>query len=174
MRARPEDLGRPLTHLAIDSVEAAYNVFVESVRELAEYAGARGIKFLIENHVVAPFNLVNGKNRILFASTGEEIRRLANDVGSPHLQILLDVGHLKVTAKSLHLNAYQAIEKVSDLIAAFHLSDNDGDSDQNLPFSSDAWFMPILKDFRKATYIIEAYNLDVKTIRACEDALAKL
>ncbi|TAJ10907.1 MAG: sugar phosphate isomerase/epimerase [Nitrospirae bacterium] len=171
MNARPEDLGQPQTHLVHGDVRRAYELFVESVSELARAAAAAGVSLLIENHVVAPFNLIEGENRFLFASTAEDILRLMEDVGAPNLGLLLDVGHLKVTAASLGFDPRRLVERVAPFVRAFHLSDNDGKSDQNLPFGREAWFMDLLADFPEATYIIEAYRLEPPEIRACREAV---
>lgn len=171
MHARPEDLGRPQTHLVHQEVDKAYEIFVESAAMLARCAASKGLGLLIENHVVAPFNLIEGENRFLFASTAKDILRFIADVGEPALGILLDVGHLKVTAASLGFDARRLIEEVAPHIRAFHLSDNDGKSDQNLAFGAEAWFMDFLPDFPEATQIIEAYRLEPQEIRACQDAV---
>jgi sugar phosphate isomerase/epimerase len=173
MNAKPEDLGQPQTHLIHGNVAKAYETFVESCSALAAYAGARGVKLFVENHVVAPFNLINGENRFLFASTAEDVRRLMADVGSPSLGLLLDVGHLKVTARSLGFDATKFIADVAPYVGAFHLSENDGRSDQNLPFDGSAWFMEALSDFPQALCIIESYRLEPSEILVCRDAVCQ-
>ena len=171
MNASPDDLGKPQTHLIHSDVQRAYEIFVESVSSLSHYAASKGVRLLIENHVVAPFNLIEGENRFLFASTAKDILRLMTDVGSSNLGLLLDVGHLKVTARSLGFDPCKLVEEVAPYIRAFHLSDNDGKSDQNLPFDRKAWFMDLLPGFPGATYIIEAYRLEPPEIRACQEAI---
>lgn len=171
MHASPEDLGKPQTHLIHRNADKAYSVFVESVSELSCYAMTKGVWLLIENHVVAPFNLIEGENRFLFASTAEDIVQLIEDVRSPQLGILLDMGHLKVTARSLGFDPLKVVERVAPYIRAFHLSENDGRSDENLPFDGKAWFMDLLSEFPGATYIIEAYRLDPAEIRACQNVV---
>ncbi len=171
MNARPEDLGRPQIHLVHQNIDQAYENFVESAAGLAQYAASRGLRLLIENHVVAPFNLIEGENRFLFASTAEDILRLMEDVDAPNLGLLLDVGHLKVTAASLGFEPSRLVERVAPYVRAFHLSDNDGKSDQNLPFGREAWFMDLLPDFPHSTYILESYRLEPSEIRACQEAV---
>lgn len=171
MHARPEDLGRPQTHLIHKDVQKAYETFVDSVALLSRYAASKGLRLLVENHVVAPFNLIDGENRFLFASTAEDILRFLTDIGDSALGILLDVGHLKVTAASLGFDPCELVDQVAPYVRAFHLSDNDGRSDQNLSFGRDAWFMNLLPDFPEATYIIEAYRLEPSDILVCQEAV---
>lgn len=173
MNARPEDLGKPLAHRAHRQVEQAYAAFVENVKTLAAYAGRTGLRLLVENHVVAPFNLVDGQSRFLFASTVDEMLRLVADVRSEHLGLLLDVGHLNVTASSLGFDRRKCVEAVAPHIGAFHLSENDGTADQNLAIRPDSWFLGVLRDFRDTIAVIESYRLDPSEIRACLAAVER-
>ncbi len=173
MNARPEELGKPLAHRAHREVDRAYAVFVENVKSLAEYAGQKGLDLLIENHVVAPFNLIDGQNRFLFASTAEEMLRLVEDVRSEHLGLLLDVGHLNVTAASLGFDRLKSVEAVAPHIRAFHLSENDGTADQNLPVRPDSWFLGVLRGFRDTIAVIESYRLEPAEIHACVAAVER-
>lgn len=174
MNATAGDLGKPQLHLAHGEIDRAYGVFVETLVELAAYADSRNVNLLVENHVVASFNVTNGGNRFLFASTANDIIRLMRDVGSPRLRLLVDVGHLNVTANSLQFDRYRFIEDVAPWIDAFHLSDNDGHADQNLSFGRDAWFMNVIGQFPDAVHVIEAYRLDVPAIRACCDLVGSV
>lgn len=51
------------------------------------------------------------------------------------------------------------IESVAPYVEAFHLSDNDGQKDQNRPFDETAWFCPVLRDFSNLPCVIEVYSL---------------
>ena len=56
-----------------------------------------------------------------------------------NVNLLIDVAHLKVSSNSLKFN--QTMFEICDpWIKAYHLSDNNGLSDTNEPFSEDAWF----------------------------------
>lgn len=173
MNARPEELGKPLAHRAHREVDRAYAAFVENVKGLAEHAGRKGLKLLVENHVVAPFNLIDGQNRFLFASAAEEMLRFVDDVRSEHLGLLLDVGHLNVTAASLGFDRLKCIEAVAPHVKAFHLSENDGTADQNLAVRPDSWFLGVLRDFRDTIAVIESYRLEPAEIHACVAAVER-
>ena len=165
--AKPGDLGKDLTSVPRYSLEEAHKIFVESLIELCDYACDRGVRFVVENNVIATFNLVGGRNRLALCATADEILRTYADVGSSNLGFLIDVGHLKVAANALQFDAHAFLDRVGPYVTAFHLSDNDGLADQNRPFGSEAWFLPRLVDFPRATMILEAYGLEVDEIRAC-------
>jgi len=78
--------------------------------------------------------------------------RLPNSVG-----FLIDVAHLKVSAKSLDFDPVEMFDHCYDRIAGHHLSDNNGLEDSNKCFAEDAWFWPHLK--RDADYFsVEVYG----------------
>jgi sugar phosphate isomerase/epimerase len=64
--------------------------------------------------------------------------------------VLLDLGHLNVTATTLHFGHYEFIDAVAPAVAAFHLHDNDGSADQHLPVAGESWAMAVLRDARFA------------------------
>lgn len=165
--AKPEHLGQDLTCVPKVSLEKAHMIFVESLRELCVHGAAQGVKVLVENNVIAPFNLIDGQNRIGLCATAEDILQTYADVGSSSLGFLVDVGHLKVTANAMQFDLHTFLDSVAPHIQAFHLSDNDGVTDQNLPFGVGAWFLPRLAEFPKAVMILEAYRLEPHEIRAC-------
>lgn len=173
---KPGDLGKDVTRLPRISLDQAHEIFVKSLRDLCAYAAAKHVRIAVENNVLHPFNLVAGKNRLGLCATAEDMLQTYADVGAANLAFLIDVGHLKVTAKSLHFDRETFLDKVGPYVAAFHLSDNDGTADQNRPFGDEAWFLPRLADFPQATKILEAYSLDVPRIvdtcqvieRACQ------
>lgn len=141
------------------SYDVAYSIFVESVTILTEYARSKGVRLLIENNVVSPLYLAKHGNNALLMASADEIIRLIQDVNDPNLGVLVDVGHLKVTATALGFQREQFVEIVAPYIGAFHLSDNDGYTDQNLPFDETTWFCPLLRESCEVPIVIEAYEL---------------
>jgi sugar phosphate isomerase/epimerase len=165
--ARPEQLGRDQTRIPRVPLTQAHEIFVRSLRDLCAYAAERGVRVAVENNVIAPFNLVNGRNLLGLCATAEDILRTQAEVGAPNLGFLVDTGHAKVTAGALGFDAQRFLSTVAPHVIAFHLSDNDGTADTNQPFAERAWFVPRLAEFPHATMILEAYRLDVDAIRAC-------
>lgn len=166
---RPDELGRELTGLPRSSAELAHQIFVASLVDLCAYAADRGVQLAVENNVVAPFNVALGRDGLLLCATADDMVRTYADVGSANFGFLIDVGHLKVTATVLGFDKHDFIDQVGPYITAFHLSENDGHADQNLVFGGDAWFLPRLAEFPKATMILEAYRLEAPEIRVCNE-----
>lgn len=165
--ARPEELGGDLTRSPRVPLDRAHEIFVGALRELCAYAEPRGVRIAVENNVIAPFNLVNGRNLLGLCATADDILRTREDVGATNLAFLVDTGHVKVTAAALGFDSHRFLDEVAPYVIAFHLSDNDGSADTNQPFDDHAWFVPRLAEFPHATMILEAYRLNVEAIHAC-------
>ena len=158
--AAPAHLGRRQTELERIPKDYAENIFIESLQSLADYAANSNIQIFFENNVLAPFNLTDGKNDLLLAVTPEETLGILEKTRRRNVKLLLDVGHLKVSAVSLGFDAEAAVRAMLGEIAAVHLSDNDGFSDSNQGIKENSWFWEsILESPGKLFWVLEAYNL---------------
>jgi len=160
----PDFLGNPRAQRQISKnacipYDQAYDIFAENVINLTRDAGSKGVQFLIENNVVSPFYINDHNRRALLMASADEIVQLITDVDDSNLGVLVDVGHVNVTANALGFRREQFIDTLAPHIGGFHLSDNNGRTDQNLPFGKDAWFLPLLRDFLNVPIVIEAYHL---------------
>ena len=167
--AEPDDLGSAQAHLPRTNLVTARKRFVARVRELATIADGHGVGLAIENNVVAPDNVVGGKNRMYLGVTGEDMLSLLDDIARDNVGILLDVGHLKVSAQSLGFDADAAVRKMAPHIKAVHLSDNDGQEDSNRLVRSDSWFWPALAglpDLASVIFVLEVYRLAPTEVEA--------
>ncbi len=165
------ELGRPITGKAGD-IEVAYGIFRDTVGELVAYGEGRGVRLGIENNVVAPFNLRQGRNVFLLMATADEICRLGRDIPSSRLGFLIDSGHLNVSARTLGFDRGAFLEAVGPRLLGWHLSDNDGTADSNRPFGGDAWFLPWVKKIPGEMVVIEAYRLARHQLDGCIAAVA--
>jgi sugar phosphate isomerase/epimerase len=169
----PAELGKKMRPVAVQDLEDAYQVFLESVRDITAHAAKNGVRLAIENNVLSSENAPQGKNSLLLMVEAEELLRLSEDVRSPHVGFLIDVGHLTVSARTLGFDPAQFLERVGPKTLAFHLSINDGRADQNLPFDSTAWFLPFLKEFANATMILECRPSPIREIQSSQRAVAE-
>ena len=162
----PEDLRRSLLGLPRVSLAQAYDIFVASVDKLAHYAREKNLRLLLENNVLARFNALNGRNELFLMCCLEDFDRFNRDFQQDNVGILLDVGHLKVSANNLAYDKFKAIECLADRIEAFHLHDNNGLADQHFLFKEDAWFLEFLPQFKhKAKFILETKEISLSKIK---------
>jgi len=166
------ELGRPISGESAVDLETAYGVFRDTVGALVLYGEKRGVRLGIENNVVAPFNLRDGRNAFLLMATADEMMRLAADIASPRLGFLIDSGHLNVSARTLGFDREEFLGKVAARVFGWHLSDNDGTADSNRPFGRDAWFLPWVGRIPGEMAVIEAYRLKRHQLDECIEAVA--
>jgi sugar phosphate isomerase/epimerase len=130
---------------------------------------ANGLELYIENNVISYTNLetFNGVNPFMMTNHDEyvELRKHID------FKLLLDIGHLKVSANSLNLDFEDELNKLIAVSDYLHISDNDGLSDQNKHFSNSCSLLKILKNCNLKNKIItmevygnmqkikESYNL---------------
>ena len=80
-----------------------------------------------------------------------------------NVNLLIDVAHLKVSAQSQGFDPVDFLNTCRPWIRAYHLSDNDGKSDSNMPISKSSWFWPyLLKNLDY--YSLEIYNIDMSVM----------
>jgi len=165
--AEPNDLGNNLTHLFRYSLEEAEDIFIESLKILSDYAREKGIKLAIENNVLSDVNLIDGQNKLLLGVRAEEIIRYITKTGRDNIGVLLDVGHLKVSAESLGFDSHEFIHSIASLIIGVHLSDNDGRTDTNSPINRESWFWSPLKSIlnEKMCLVLEVRELTPGSIK---------
>ena len=176
MSLKAEMLGRPVLQSRLDSrtfipYEQAYDIFCESVRTLSEITSSAGLRLLLENNVVTSHNLAAGRASQFLMTRPEEFTWLFKDLNDDNVGVLLDVGHLNVSANTLGFDRNRAISQLAPFIGAFHLSENDGKTDQNLPIKKTSWFWPFVQHFPEVPLVIEAYALSIEQMLA-QQALA--
>ena len=155
MDPNPEMLGKKfeLDDLLFDK-KTNRELFLDSLHELNVYAKSLGLLFLIENNVIIPSNIINGNNP-LFCCQSQEIIQILDEFKGQNIGLLLDTGHLKVSAKTLGLDLIEEFKKLQKFITAFHHSDNDASKDTNNQIDEEYWFFDFLNDHKKNIHVIE-------------------
>ena len=173
----PDDLGRPERQARLPLAdfadpETAYEALRESAVQLTAYADAAGVRFLIENHVLSPLAGEAGA-RLLPVIDAEGLCRLAREVNHPAFGILLDLGHLNVTATACGFDRDRFIDTVAPYVAALHLSENNGIVDGHLPITEQTWFLPRLREFKQMPVTIELERGGMDEIHRSREVLLK-
>jgi sugar phosphate isomerase/epimerase len=168
-----DSLGKPLRGTPVGSRTRAMDTLVEMTSRLARHAEDVGVRLLIENHALSEFNISKfGGNPLLLVDPEETLAFIS--VMSGRVGLLLDVGHLKVSAHSLGFDLHGAIASLLPVCEGFHLSDNDGTSDQHLSFDQDAWFLPYLRG-RTDFMTVEIHHPNhAESIRAAQSTITYL
>ncbi|MEZ4701593.1 MAG: TIM barrel protein [Rhodothermales bacterium] len=160
----PDMLGNPdaqaaaAATLTADAYERAFDRFCESASTLSRYARAAGVRLLFENNVQT--RETAGRNHLLMVRA-EEFERFFARLNDSNIGVLVDTGHLRVSARTLGFSESEFCLRLAHRIHAFHLSENDGLADQNRPVTAASWFWPVVRLFPKATVVLEAYGLSI-------------
>lgn len=98
--------------------EAIWDMAVERVRTLGEYAGSKGLEVVIE---LEPFSLALVKDV-------DELARFIREVDHPAVKANADISHLHLSDAS-----FEDVKKLEGMIGHIHLSDCDGEVHGDLP-----------------------------------------
>jgi sugar phosphate isomerase/epimerase len=141
----PKKIGKVFdTDIKITNRKKGMDIFLKSVNYLSRYAKKRNVSLLIENNVLSASNYLKfKKNLLLMADKKETIYIMKNT--PPNVNLLIDVAHLKVSAKTLNYSKFDYIKSCQEWVRAYHLSENDGKEDTNMKVKKNSWFWKYIK-----------------------------
>ena len=158
------ELGKTVKKRNLFDREQVLNKFINALNLLSEYSEKYSVKLLIENNVLTKNNLTRFENNPLLMVDIKGTQEIF-DIVNKNVGLLIDVAHLKVSARTLNFDPVEYLEKFNKYTFAYHLSDNDGLKDTNQSISKNSWFWPYLrKDLDY--YSLELYNLSPEQIKS--------
>ena len=169
----PDELGRKLALTSSFDRDEHWKIFITSLKKVTDRAGELGMKFLIENNVLAPVNVHPNVSNPLFCCNADEMLKMLKEVNSPSLGLLIDTGHIKVSAQTLKFDLDKATEKLIGHVGCVHHSDNDGAFDTNDKLKEDYWFLPFMKKFPNIVHVIEVKKISNEEIKEQIEILKK-
>jgi sugar phosphate isomerase/epimerase len=140
-----------------DEARHAMERFVDTLRGLLKNAAACGVKILIENNVCVQAAV--GK---LLLQESDGFAELFAALPDPNLGMLLDTGHLNVSARTLGFDRGLFVDRVQPYVRAFHVHDNDGTADTHDVVAQGSWVLDVLRrpGFRGVPLVIESKFAD--------------
>jgi sugar phosphate isomerase/epimerase len=136
-----------------------FNRFCEGYKRLVSMAG--DVDLYVENNVIPLSNLkmFNGVNPLMLTSFADclQLREMMN------FKFLFDIGHLKVSAKSLGLVFQDECKQCLEQSDYIHISDNDGVVDQHKGIGDKSDILDVLK--------CNSVRGKALTLEICSDAL---
>ena len=140
--------------------DSAFNIFSNALIELVKYSNSRNVKIAIENNVLADYNLTDNKNEILLMCELWEYEKLFEIKELENLGLLIDLGHLKVTANMLKFDPEKFLNGLKHRVCALHVHENSGVKDEHFCINKGDWATNmILKHFK---------NKDIPIINECK------
>ena len=166
VHAAPQDLGRPLHALPRIPAAQARDIFVQSVQGLAREAAALGLELALENNVVEASNFLPGEP-LLLGGDPQELLLLLEAIAAPNVRLLLDLGHLHVSARTMGFAMETAVGLLAPHVRVVHVSQNDGLADRHLPLPPDGgWFRRLAHLLpAEVDLVLEAWRVPLQEIR---------
>ena len=119
---------------------------------------AKNVSLFIENNVFSKTNAetYDGENPFMMTNFNE-YKSLKEKID---FNLLLDVAHLKVSAKTLGLNWESEFENMMSVSSYIHVSDNDGFHDLNSQLTKNSSLLSMLKqsDTKNKDFTLEIYD----------------
>ena len=172
MDPSPSELGRPFDLKMRHPRAKHWQQFLKSLEELLGVARTLNVKLLIENNVLAPFNLKNGSESPTLCADDKEMAALVETFHDfEAFGILLDTGHLKVSQKTIGFDTAVFLDVIKNHTLQIHHSDNNSLEDSNNPLFEDYWFLKHVCDFSNAIHTLEVHDQSINQIRVQQQLL---
>jgi len=159
----PKKLGKKFIKQKIYNKKLAMKVFVERLNNLSIFAQREGVSLLVENNVINKQNLNLFKTNPLLMTDSSDVFYIMSNTPK-NINLLVDVAHLKVSAKTLKFNPKKFLSNCRKWIKGYHLSDNDGNNDTNDLLTKNSWFWPYLKK-NLNYYTLEINSKKIETLK---------
>ena len=122
------EIGKSVKKKVLQNKEDSISLFIDRLKLVSDKAKKHNINIMLENNVLSKKNLeIFEENPLLMCDSNDSLNIINNC--PDNIKLLVDVAHLKVSANSLNFKCEDFVSKCNDLIAGYHLSDNDGLSD---------------------------------------------
>ena len=149
---------------SVDRFCGAYDIVKEQ---------AKNVSLFIENNVFSKTNAetYDGENPFMMTNFNE-YKSLKEKID---FNLLLDVAHLKVSAKTLGLDWKSEFENMIEVSSYIHISDNDSLHDLNNQLTRDSSLLSMLSQVNTVNkdFTLEIYD-DMKTIKKSHEILSEV
>lgn len=154
---KPHQLGKKIEKSELFDRDKSKNKFFDNVSNISKFAQENNVQILVENNVLSHENLSNFKMNPTLLADPRETKEFLDYFKKSEVNLLLDVAHLKVSAKTLSFKVDEFFHICEGRVGGYHLSENDGYRDTNEPFNETSWFWEYL-DKKLNYYTVEVYN----------------
>ena len=160
----PENLGKKIFKQKVNDERIATELFLERLSSISKIAKKEGVELLVENNVLTKKNFQTFKKNPLMMTSLMQTLKIVRSFPK-NVSLLIDLAHLKVSAKTLNFSPSEYLKKCDKWIKAYHLSDNKGYYDTNNLITKKSWFWPYISR-KKKYYTLELRTSNLKNIKS--------
>lgn len=162
IRIEAGKIGKKLDCSVIYNEEKAYDRFCSAYTHLNELCQKKGITLYLENNVLSEENYQEfQQHNYLMMTDCDSIMRVKKKMD---FNLLLDLGHLHVSANTLNLDFGEECNKLGKYAKWLHVSENDGVADQHYPLIKES----ATSDELRKIYL-EGTNITLETVGNIEE-----
>ena len=162
-----DEIGKKLNNKIVYDKASAYDRFCSAYEYISKQCTINGIDFFLENNVLSSENYEEfGRHNYMMMTDYNSIIEMRKQLD---FNLLLDLGHLHVSSRTLGVNFQEECEKLGKYIGWMHLSENNGLFDEHKPLRAES---EILKEFRKL--YIPRMNVTLETVGSIDEILQSM
>lgn len=130
------EIGKRLNDRIVYDEDKAYERFCDAYKYIAKICNENGISLYLENNVLSAENYKEfDYHNYMMMTDYDSIMKMKEKLD---FNLLLDLGHLYVSAKTLKLNYQQECTMLQQYIKWIHISENNGLLDEHKPLKEDS------------------------------------
>ena len=162
-----DEIGRKIEKTVIYNKSEACSRFCYAYERLLKRCQEQQIRLFLENNVLISENYRSFEQKNYFMMTDyKSIMQMKEYI---NFELLLDLGHLYVSANTLGLDFTQECNRLKRYVKWLHVSDNNGVYDEHKPLEKNS---AILTEFYKI--YISDLNVTLETVGDMEDILKSI
>lgn len=162
-----DEIGNRLNSKVIYDEAKAYDRFCSAYEKIAKLCIENGIVFFLENNVLSAENYAEfNHHNYLMMTDYASIMKMKEQL---EFNLLLDLGHLHVSANTLGLSYAEECKKLDKHIKWLHISENNGVSDEHKPLQNSS---EIRNEFRKID--CRNINITLETVGSIGEILSSI
>ncbi len=139
-----EEIGHKVSSKTVYDEEKAYDRFCTAYEHIAELCKKNNMDLFLENNVLSAENYEEfGCHNYMMMTDYESIRKMQRQLD---FHLLLDLGHLHVSANTLGLNYSEQCRELTEYVKWIHVSENNGKVDGHKPLRAGSM---IMEEFKK-------------------------
>ena len=162
-----DEIGKKINTRIVYREQEAYDRFCNAYRHIENICKKNGIEFYLENNVLSDENYKSfGMNNYMMMTDYDSIMKMKKQM---EFNLLLDLGHLHVSTRSLGLNFSEQCKKLKEHVKWLHLSQNNGIVDEHKPLIKDS---EILIEYEKMKH--EDINITLETVGSIDEIIESM